>query len=140
MGKHLIKLVKEEAIKSFATREWGIVNRRFNFIPAKKFFFFGLFDDNKLRGYAKLFLLGGITEISILIIQDKYTNKGFGSELMSFIVDWAKKKKCRRIVLKTASPYKKTIEFYKKHGFKIDAVLPKYYYNCDWYYMGKDLK
>jgi GNAT superfamily N-acetyltransferase len=135
-----IKQIKEEDVKSFSKKEWAIVNRRFNFIPFKRVFFFGIFEKNKLQGYAKIDLMGGITEIRHLIIRNKNTNMGFGSRLITYIENWAKKKKCRKLVLKTASPYKKTIKFYKEHGFNIDAILHKYYYDCDWYYMIKNLK
>lgn len=135
-----IKKVKEEEIKNFAKKEWAVINKRFNFIPFRKTFFFATYLDKKLVGYAKVHIMGGLAEIAHIIIKDEMTDLGIGSKIMSFIETWAKKKNCRKIVLETAEKYKKTIKFYKKHGYKIDAVLPNYYYGCDWYYMSKDIK
>jgi ribosomal protein S18 acetylase RimI-like enzyme len=135
-----IKKVKEKEIASFAKREWGTVYKRFGFVPAPRDFFFGIFEDKKLRGYGKMYLMGKVAEVTHLMIQDKFTGKGFGGRLMVYMEEWAKKRKCTRLVLETPAIFKDTVNFYKKYGFKIISVLPKYFYGRSWYYMGKDLK
>lgn len=135
-----IKKIKEKEIASFAKREWGIVYRRFGFLPFPKDFFFGIFENDKLRGYAKVYLMGKVAEVTHLMIEDKFTGHGFGGKLMVYVEEWARKRKCNRLVLETAATFKDTVSFYKKHGFKIVSVLPKYFYGCSWYYMAKDLK
>lgn len=135
-----IKQIKEKDIASFAKREWGTVYKRFNFVPVPRDFFFGIFEDKKLRGYLKIYIMGKAAEITHLMIQNKYTSRGFGTKLMDYAEKWAKKRKCRRLVLETPAVFKETVAFYKRHGFKIVSVLPKYFYGRTWYYMGKDLK
>lgn len=38
-----IKEIKSEEVEEFANKEWGIVNKRHNFLPPKKTFYFGVF-------------------------------------------------------------------------------------------------
>jgi GNAT superfamily N-acetyltransferase len=135
-----IKRIKEKEIASFAKREWGTVYKRFKFTPAPQDFFFGIFEDKKLKGYLKMYLMGKTAEVTHLMIQDKLTGHGLGGRLIVYAEEWARKRKCNRLVLETPSVFKDTVNFYKKHGFKIVAVLPEYFYERDWYYMAKDLK
>jgi GNAT superfamily N-acetyltransferase len=135
-----IKQIREKDIAAFAKREWGIVYKRFHFVPTPRDSFFGIFENGKLRGYGKAYLMGRVAEITHLMIQDKYTGKGFGGRLMAYMEDWTKKRKCTRLVLETPAVFKDTVSFYKRHGFKIVSALPNYFYGRTWYYMGKDLK
>lgn len=139
MSKIIIRKTEEEKIKNFAKTQWAIVNKRFGFLPAKKTFFFAIYYEKKLIGYAKVDIRGGLAEVRDLLIHDKFTGKGIGSKAIDYIEKWARKNKCRKVVIKTASRFTKTVNFYKKHNYRIDAILPNYYYGCDWYYMVKEL-
>ncbi|MDD5145104.1 MAG: GNAT family N-acetyltransferase [Candidatus Pacebacteria bacterium] len=135
-----IKEVREGEIKEFADKQWKIIEKKCGFAPFWKSYFFGIYEKGLLRGYARVDIEGDIAEVSRIIIDDKFTDKGFGSRLMKHIKEFAKKNKCRKIVLQATGRYGDSIDFYKKHGFKVDATLKDYYFGCDWHYMGKSLK
>ena len=134
-----IKKVQQSDISDFANEQWGIVNEKYNLLPPKKTIFWGIYLDNKLVGYAKVDIRGGLMEIRDLLIEDGLTGKGVGSGLIKHIEIWGKENKCKKSVLKVSSVYEKSIRFYEKNGYKKDVCLKNYYYGYDWYYMSKEL-
>lgn len=134
-----IKQVKKVDVDNFAEKEWSIINEKYGLLPSKETFFFGAYSNNKLAGYARVELRGGVTEIRDILVKDELTGDGIGSELVNYIEKWAVKNKCKKVVLKAPSVFGKTIKFYKNKGYKKDATLPKYYYGHNWYYMSKKL-
>jgi GNAT superfamily N-acetyltransferase len=126
-------------VEIFSKEQWEIINKRFNFLPPKEAFLFGSYLGDKLVAYAQVEIRGGIVEVRDLLVKDDMTSRGIGGELLSYVEKWAKDNGCRKSVVKTASTYDRSVNFYKKNGYKKDAVLPDYYYGCDWYYMSKEL-
>lgn len=135
-----VKKVKEGEVKNFADKQWAIIAKKCGFAPFWKTYFFAIYEDKNLRGYARVDIEGGLAEISRIVVDDKFTDRGFGSKLMDYIESFARKNKCRKLVLQATPRYGKSMDFYKEHGFKIDATLKNYYFDSDWHYMGKDLK
>ncbi len=135
-----IKKAQPSKVKEFGDKQWKVVNRRFGLLPAKKTFFFVAYSKKKIVGYTKIEIIrGGLLEIRDLLVHDKFTGKGIGSEIIEYIEKWAKKNRCKKAVLKVPSVYKESIKFYKKHGYRKDVTLSNYYYDYDWYYMTKSL-
>lgn len=133
-----IKKVDYSELKDFLDEQWKIVNQKFN-LPPKDTFFYAIYSKEELIGYTKLDIRGGVLEIRHILIKENLTGKGVGSKMMTYLEDLARKNNCRKIVLKVPEVYKKSISFYEKYGYKKDATLRNYYYDCDWYYMSKNL-
>ncbi len=135
-----IKEVKKTATESFGNKQWAINDKKFNFLPSRKTFYFASYSGKEIIAYAQVEIRGGIAEIRSLLVKDGLRGSGVGTQLFSHVEAWAKiKKNCVKSVVKTSSAWPKTIHFYKKMGYKKDAVLPKYYYGVDWYYLSKNL-
>jgi len=135
-----IKEVEKSATEDFSKEQWDINDKKFNFLPPKKTFYFATYLDEKIVAYAQVEIRGGISETRSLLVKDGFQGKGIGAKLLGYIENWSKRENCCiKSVLKTCSAWSKTVHFYEKMGYKKDAVLPKYYYGVDWYYMSKDL-
>ncbi len=135
-----IKEVKKENTENFANEQWAINDKKFNFLPPRKTFYFASYSGGEIIAYAQTEIRGGIAETRSLLVKDGLQGGGVGTKLLGYVENWAKtEKNCVKSVIKTSSFWKKTVNFYKKMGYKKDAVLPKYYYGVDWYYMSKKL-
>lgn len=83
---------------------------------------FGAFDENTLLGIVEGFLekWNNRYRISnIFIFKEKDRRSGLGNALINKMVDEARTKGARMIVLETQSCNEKAIAFYKKQGFQI---------------------
>jgi len=134
-----IKEVKKEDTENFANEQWAINDKKFSFLPPKKTFYFASYSGGEIIGYAQTEIRGGIAETRSLLVKNNLQGEGIGTRLLSYVENWAKTENCVKSVIKTSSAWPKTVRFYEKMGYKKDAVLPKYYYGVDWYYMSKKL-
>lgn len=135
-----IKEVKKSETEDFSKKQWPIIDKKYNFLPARETFYFGVYSDGELVAYAGTEIRGGVSETRALLVRDDLTGNGIGTKLLSYVENWAKKEKnCVKSVVKTSSAWSKSVYFYEKMGYTKDAVLPEYYYGVDWYYMSKKL-
>ncbi|MDD2646985.1 MAG: GNAT family N-acetyltransferase [Patescibacteria group bacterium] len=133
-----IQQINATEIKEFFDKEWEVINKKYNLLPPKETFFFGVYVDKNLSAYAKVELRGGVVEIRDILVKNELTGKGIGTNLLKYIEKWANDNNCKKSVIKVPSVFVDTIRFYEKSGYKKDAVLLDYYYNHDWYYMSKE--
>jgi len=135
-----LKQIRKADVEEFAKEQWLINDKKFNFLPQRETFYFGSYLNEELIAYAQTEIRGGIAETRSLLVKDGLQGKGVGTQLLSYVENWAKmEKNCIKSVIKTSSAWPKSVYFYEKLGYKKDAVLPKYYYGVDWYYMSKGL-
>ena len=93
--------------------------------------------DNKIVGFLNYFSEEGVIEIAWLGVDPKLHGKGIGKKLVQKIESTAKKLNVKYIIVDTVpkkqanKPYKKTIEFYERMGFKNYKIEKKAYKNCD---------
>jgi L-phenylalanine/L-methionine N-acetyltransferase len=64
--------------------------------------------------------LGGVA------IHPDYTGQGFGSKMMSEIIELGKLKGIKRLELSTATFNTKAIKLYEKHGFIFEGIMRNY--------------
>jgi len=62
-----------------------------------------------------------------VIIHPDHRGQGFGSMLVDYVVDFAKKKNFRRITLLTDKMSAESQGFFKKHGFDYSHMVPMRY-------------
>ena len=60
-----------------------------------------------------------------------YRRKGIGSQLMQTVLDWARQKKLRVVLLDTSTKDHPAISFYQKHGFTFCGFSDQLYPNRD---------
>lgn len=62
-------------------------------------------------------------------IHKNYAGKGYGKELLEFVVKKLKKKGIKKLFVNTSSHYfyKKALKLYLDNGFKVEAVIKDYY-------------
>ncbi|MGE5604458.1 MAG: GNAT family N-acetyltransferase [Bacteroidota bacterium] len=75
--------------------------------------------------------------VEVFWIDERYRRKGIGSELLNKVENYAKDQGCTFIHLDTFSF--QAIDFYKKHGYSVFAVLEDYPDNVKRYYLKKYL-
>ena len=93
------------------------------------FFTIRLLETNELIGTCQLHSLNWIyrsAELQIRIGEKQYQNKGFGSEVLKLLLNFAfNDVNLKRISLHVFSTNSRAIHFYEKNGFKKEGILRK---------------
>jgi GNAT superfamily N-acetyltransferase len=132
-----IREVKKEEIKDFWKQEWRKFDEELGFQWKDRAVMLAAYEGSEILGAALIKLLGGCAYLEQLIIAKSQRGKGMGSSLMKEFENLAKKEGCHKLTIKTTDKMPGTIPFYKKHGYKIEATLKKYYFKHDWVIMSK---
>jgi GNAT superfamily N-acetyltransferase len=91
---------------------------------------FVLRSPNKILGMINLLITistaegGFVLILEDLIVHREYRNQGFGTELLNYAIDFAKKKKFLRITLLTDKPTERLKHFFAKNGFVESNMIP----------------
>jgi len=91
--------------------------------------------DDKINGIIIYNLFYDRIEIEYIIVPEEYRKKGIGSKLLLEL----EKENIKNITLEVRESNKEAINFYKKNGYKIEAVRKNYYGNEDGYLMMKEI-
>jgi GNAT superfamily N-acetyltransferase len=67
---------------------------------------------------------GFVILLEDLVVHDSFRGHGYGSQLLEYAIDFAKKKKFLRITLLTDRPELRSQNFFKRHGFYESPMLP----------------
>ena len=67
---------------------------------------------------------GFVILLEDLVIHKAYRDKGYGSQLLEYAIDFARQKNFLRITLLTDRPEIKSQAFFKRHGFFESAMIP----------------
>jgi len=87
--------------------------------------------DNKIIGFSALsnHLWNQVSIIEQMAIDRDFQGKGFGKELLYFVISNAEERGDRFITVQTATWNTKGIKFYEREGFKSKVVFEKYFGN-----------
>lgn len=91
--------------------------------------------DNKINGIIVYNLFYDRIDIEYIIVPVEYRKKGIGSKLLSEI----EKENINNVTLEVSESNVTAINFYKKNGYKIEAIRKNYYGNEDGYLMMKEI-
>lgn len=97
-------------------------------------------EDNDIIGFISYSIIYDRAEIIDVIVDEKYRKRGYGSKLVSKVINLAKSSNCNNITLEVSKLNEKAIRLYKGKGFEIVGVRKKYYKDNDGYLMKKDLR
>ena len=85
-------------------------------------------EDGKAVSTVQVAIIEGLTHnvrpfavIENVVTHGDYQNRGFASALLDKATEIAKEFNCYKVFLETGSNKESTLNFYKKHGFVIDA-------------------
>src|SRR5437667_4484243 len=67
---------------------------------------------------------GFVMRLEDLVVHKKYQDKGYGSKLLQYAIDFAKQKNFLRITLLTDRPENVAQAFFRKHGFVESSMIP----------------
>ena len=107
-----------------------IINSKFDSI-------YGYYINNVLIGFIHVNKLYENMDIVNIIIEKDYRNKGYGKELLDYVL--LKNKDINSIMLEVRESNMNAINFYKNNGFNIINVRKKYYGNEDALIMKRDV-
>ena len=79
--------------------------------------------NKKIAGYGFLWNLNNDFPSLGICISDNYQGKGIGKELMEYLIDFAKKKNKKGIVLTVYKDNERALNLYKKYGFEIERII-----------------
>ncbi len=77
-----------------------------------------IIEDDKLIGFVYFGIMGNKLDIWSIQIKKSLWGKGFGKKLMKYILDFAVKKKLKKVVLEVNKNNNKAIRFYERLGFE----------------------
>lgn len=69
-----------------------------------------------------------INYIGGLAIHPDFAGKGFGSKMMTEIIDLGRQRGLKRLELSTATFNAKAIKLYERHGFAFEGIMKNYTY------------
>ncbi|MGA7392316.1 MAG: GNAT family N-acetyltransferase [Terrimicrobiaceae bacterium] len=99
---------------------------------------FVLRSPNKIVGMVNLLITistaegGFVLVLEDLIVHKKHRRQGFGTQLLHYAIDFAKKKKFLRITLLTDKPNEQLKRFFAKNGFVESSMIPmRMYFRAD---------
>jgi ribosomal-protein-alanine N-acetyltransferase len=98
---------------------------------------YGYYLDNILIGFIHINILYENMDIINIIIDKEYRNKGYGKELLDYVI--SSNKDINSIMLEVRESNNNAIDFYKKNNFKIINVRKNYYGNENALIMKRDV-
>jgi GNAT superfamily N-acetyltransferase len=99
---------------------------------------FVLRSPNKIVGMVNLLITistaegGFVLVLEDLIVHREHREQGFGTQLLHYAIDFAKKKKFLRITLLTDKPNERLKQFFARNGFVESNMIPmRMYFRTD---------
>lgn len=70
---------------------------------------------------------GAILHIDSIAVLPAHRNQRIGNQLLQTLIEQARQRRCKMLVLEVATPNEAGIAFFKSHGFREVRKLPNYY-------------
>lgn len=99
---------------------------------------FKIQDKKALVGCIVFQLYWGSLEIKQLFVSKQYRERGIGTKLINYAIQYARSHACMFITLRTFSF--QALEFYKKFGFEVEYVRTGYTNNVSLYILRRKLQ
>lgn len=96
-------------------------------LAADNRYFIAALEDDRLVGYADLYLNAPEAEIQTIAVHPDAQGKGIGTELLTSMFAAAMAAACTRILLETRADNAPAISLYERHGFVMNGRRPNYY-------------
>jgi ribosomal-protein-alanine N-acetyltransferase len=86
-------------------------------------------NDNKIIGYGCFLIIANEAHLTNLAVKPDFRRKAVAKQLLSYIMEIAKRKNCEYILLEVRPQNESAVAFYEKAGFKLLYRRPRYYRN-----------
>lgn len=96
-------------------------------LAADNRYFIAAIENDRLIGYADLYLNPPEAEIQTIAVHPDAQGRGIGTELLTSMFAAGMEHDCNRILLETRAENAPAIALYEKHGFVINGRRPNYY-------------
>jgi ribosomal-protein-alanine N-acetyltransferase len=83
--------------------------------------------ENQIIGYASLRFVGREADINTIAISPEFQRRGFGNELLNWLIDKSKELKVQEIFLDVRADNTAAIEMYRAAGFELIDIRRNYY-------------
>ena len=84
---------------------------------------------------------GGVGHIITIDVLPEHRRAGLGSKLLSAAEERLRREGCKTLVLETAVDNASALAFYKRHGYSVVRVAPRYYSTgLDAFVLGKQVQ
>ncbi len=120
-SKDFQKLNEEWLVKDFVIEPYDkklLENCKEFIIDKGGHIFFYKFENKIIGTVALLYLNKGVYEISKMAVSTAYRGKGFGKEMLKFIIEFSKKNKYTELLIYSSRILNTAINLYRKMGFK----------------------
>ena len=97
--------------------------------PNSKYFMCKL--NNEIVGFAGVLIVLDEADITNIVIKKDFRNKGIGTSLLNYLIEFCKSQNLTKINLEVSSKNDIAINLYKKFGFKQVGNRKNYYKNSD---------
>jgi len=81
---------------------------------------------DQVVGHGRMFTMPGtsahVADLGMAIIA-RYRNQGIGSQMLAYLLDWARRKGLHKVTLGVFANNKRAIHIYEKIGFTVEGVL-----------------
>lgn len=82
------------------------------------YIFFAIYNNSVVGTMALIPRENGVYELNKMAVNKELRGNGIGNQLINFIIDFAKKKKYKSVILYSNTVLKNSIHLYNKFGFK----------------------
>ena len=82
------------------------------------YIFFAIYNNSVVGTMALIPRENGVYELNKMAVNKEFRGNGIGNQLINFIIDFAKKKKYKSVILYSNTVLKNSIHLYNKFGFK----------------------
>ena len=86
---------------------------------------------SEIVGFTGITIILDTAELNNIVVKKTYRGKGISSQLLEYLINFAKSKNCKHINLEVSSNNTIAINLYKKFNFKQVGIRPNYYKNSD---------
>lgn len=125
--KILSRLLEIEQ-KNFGGEAWN-ANMLDYIFTSPYVFVYGMYLEDTLIGYCVLSVSYEQGDIDNIVIDDPYKGKGYGKEMLAFMLEQAKKKGVCELFLDVNTANERAISMYRKYGFTVLRTRRNYYEN-----------
>jgi len=126
-----IAIIENNCDYIWHNNKFNALKNSLNLLNNKKETVFILLKNKKPIGYISINIHKNIGKINFFAVKKEYQKKHIGSKLFKYVINFAKKKNCKKILLEVWNKNFNAIKIYTNYNFYIKNIKKNYYPNKD---------